>query len=80
MKTRVQKWGHSLALRIPKSFAVELGLEHDSPVNVRLFEDQLIVTPVREPRFTLEQLLKDINAENLHAETFTIASMEYGTE
>jgi mRNA interferase MazF len=26
MKTRVQKWGNSLALRIPKSFAVEAGL------------------------------------------------------
>ncbi len=80
MKTRVQKWGHSLALRIPKLFAVELGLEHDSPVNVRLFENQLIVTPVREPPFTLEQLLKDINAENLHAETFTIPTIHYDTE
>jgi antitoxin component of MazEF toxin-antitoxin module len=26
MKTRVQKWGNSLALRIPKSFAMEAGL------------------------------------------------------
>ena len=25
MKTRVQKWGNSLALRIPKSFAEEAG-------------------------------------------------------
>ena len=25
MKTRVQKWGNSLALRIPKSFAAEAG-------------------------------------------------------
>ena len=26
MKTRVKKWGNSLALRIPKSFAAEAGL------------------------------------------------------
>ncbi len=29
MKTRIQKWGNSLALRIPKSFAVETGLDQD---------------------------------------------------
>ena len=34
MKTRIQKWGNSLALRIPKSFANEVGLEQDSPVEV----------------------------------------------
>ncbi len=27
MKTRIQKWGNSLALRIPKSFAAESHLE-----------------------------------------------------
>lgn len=32
MKTRVQKWGNSLALRIPKSFANDVGLEKDSAV------------------------------------------------
>ena len=26
MKSRIQKWGNSLALRIPKSFAIEAGL------------------------------------------------------
>ena len=34
MKTRIQKWGNSLALRIPKSFAHEVGLEQDSQVEV----------------------------------------------
>lgn len=29
MKTCVQKWGNSLALRIPKSFAAEVGLAGD---------------------------------------------------
>jgi antitoxin component of MazEF toxin-antitoxin module len=32
MKTRVQKWGNSLALRIPKSFAVGAGLHADAAV------------------------------------------------
>ena len=29
MQSRVQKWGNSLALRIPKSFATEIGLAED---------------------------------------------------
>jgi hypothetical protein len=36
MKTRIQKWGNSLALRIPKSFAVETGLDQDAIVDVAL--------------------------------------------
>ncbi|MFC1972103.1 AbrB/MazE/SpoVT family DNA-binding domain-containing protein [Chloroflexota bacterium] len=33
MKTRVQKWGNSLALRIPKSFATEVGLQRETSVD-----------------------------------------------
>jgi antitoxin MazE len=32
MKTRIQKWGNSLALRIPRSFAAEAGLRLDAAV------------------------------------------------
>ena len=38
MKTRVQKWGNSLALRIPKSFAVEAGLRANAAVELSLVE------------------------------------------
>jgi antitoxin MazE len=36
MKTKVQKWGNSLALRIPKSFANEIGLRKETPVETLL--------------------------------------------
>lgn len=42
MKTRVHKWGNSLALRIPKTFALEAGLEEDSPVEISLLEGRLL--------------------------------------
>ncbi|MGH2352156.1 MAG: AbrB/MazE/SpoVT family DNA-binding domain-containing protein [Chloroflexota bacterium] len=32
VRTRIQKWGNSLALRIPKSFAAEVHLTQDSPI------------------------------------------------
>jgi antitoxin MazE len=71
MKTRVQKWGNSLALRIPKSFAIEAGLDQDAEVDVALVQGKLIVTPLSAPAFTLEQLLAGITNDNRHAEQNT---------
>lgn len=71
MRTRVRKWGNSLALRIPRSFAAEARLEHDTPVEVALVEGKLVVTPVTDPAFTLEQLLAGVTDENLHREVDT---------
>jgi antitoxin MazE len=71
MKTRVQKWGNSLALRIPKSFAIEAGLDQNAEVDVALVEGKLIVTPLFTSAFTLEQLLAGITDDNRHAELHT---------
>jgi antitoxin MazE len=68
MKTRIQKWGNSLALRIPKSFAAETGLDQDALVDMALVDGKLIVTPVRIPSVTLEQLLAHITDDNRHEE------------
>jgi antitoxin MazE len=71
MKTHVQKWGNSLALRIPKSFASEIGLERETPVEVTLVNGKLVIMPIPEPKFTLRQLLAKVNKENLHHEVET---------
>jgi antitoxin MazE len=71
MKTRVQKWGNSLALRIPKSFANEVGLQRETSVEVSLAGGKLVITPVTQPKLTLKQLLVKITKENLHREVDT---------
>ena len=71
MKTRVQKWGNSLALRIPKSFADEVGLQRETSVEVSLADGRLVVTPLARPKQTLKQLLAKITKENLHHEVDT---------
>jgi hypothetical protein len=43
MNTRIQKWGNSLALRIPKTFAEETGLERGSPVEMSVVAGQLLI-------------------------------------
>jgi antitoxin MazE len=67
MRSQVQKWGNSLALRIPKSFAIEAGLQEDAVVDLVLVEGKLVVTPRPEP-ISLEKLLAGITTDNLHDE------------
>lgn len=68
MKTRVQKWGNSLALRIPKAFADEAGLSENSAVELSLGAGGLVVRPVVPPAPTLEELLRGVSADNLPGE------------
>ncbi len=75
MKTRVQKWGNSLALRIPKFFAAEVGLDRDSSVEVSLIDGKLTIVPDTKPKFTLKQLLSQVTNENLHHEVDTGPAM-----
>ena len=46
MLTKVQKWGNSLALRIPKAFALNAQLENDSFVEISIVKGKIIITPV----------------------------------
>jgi antitoxin MazE len=75
MKTRIQKWGNSLALRIPRSLADKVGLEYDAPVDVSLVDGKLVVIPVGEPMLTLEGLLAQVTEDNLHREVDTGQAM-----
>ena len=71
MKTRVQRWGNSLAVRIPKSFAEEVGLMDGSPVEMRLVEGGLLVEPASTRPLSLEELLDGVSESNLHGEVDT---------
>jgi Growth regulator len=71
MRTRLRKWGNSLAVRIPQPFAKESNLEENSSVDVTLRNGKLIIVPVREPEFSLDDLVGRITKKNLHAEVRT---------
>ena len=75
MRVQIQKWGNSLALRIPKSFAIESKIQQGSTVEVSLESGKIIVFPVAEPEFSLDQLLKKVTPENLHGEVETGSSV-----
>lgn len=68
MRTRLQKWGNSLAVRIPQPFAKESNLEENSTVDITLRHGNLIIVPVRGPEYSLEELVGRITRKNLHRE------------
>ena len=70
MRTRVQKWGNSLAVRIPKAFAQEVGLEEDAAIDLSLSEGKLLIQPASGQRLTLDDLIAGITDENLHGEVW----------
>ena len=68
MRVRVQKWGNSLALRIPKSFAAETALDPGAEVDLTVEDGRLVVTPLAVAVYSLDELLAGVSSSNLHGE------------
>lgn len=66
MKSRIHKWGNSLAIRIPKAFADEIALAPNSAVDITIMDGKLVIMPLAKPEFTLEKLLAGITDDNRH--------------
>ena len=71
MNIKLHKWGNSLALRIPKAFADTANIKKESIVNMSLIDGKIIITPVFESEYKLEDLLAKITEENIHKECDT---------
>lgn len=71
MRVQVQKWGNSLALRIPKPFAEDTGVREGSVVQLTVAEGRLVAEPLRKKKVLLRQLLAGINRRNIHKEMET---------
>ncbi len=70
----IQKWGNSLALRIPRAFAKETSLAEGTAIDLAVSRGRLVVTP-RKRKYQLAELLKDIKPSQLHDEQFTDAAV-----
>ncbi len=68
MRCKVQKWGNSLAIRIPKAFANEVGFQQDGEVDISVVDGQLVISQWVGRTLSLEDLLADVTEDNLHSE------------
>ena len=68
MRSKVQLWGNSLALRIPKYIANQMNINNGSNVDISLEEEKIIVKPIKDKNESLEYYLTRINENNIHNE------------
>jgi len=71
MKSTIQKWGNSLAIRIPKSFANEIDLSQGTEIDLILFEDKIQIEPIKKKKLSLDDLLSRVTDDNIHKEIDT---------
>lgn len=67
MKTTVQKWGNSLAVRIPISIAETISIKQGSEIELSVENQVLLLKPTKKKPM-LEDLISKISPENRHSE------------
>lgn len=68
METKIQKWGNSLALRLPRAFASQTGIENGSEVQLQVEKGKIIIIPLNKNELRLEKFLSRITEDNIHKE------------
>ena len=71
MVTKVQQWGNSLGLRIPRAYAEEAKVSAGSSVEISVEGGTLVVRPLAARKYKLADLLAGVKPRNLHREVST---------
>ena len=66
--THVSRWGASLAVRIPKAIAQQMGVQEGSEIEITPGDNQVVL---RKRQFVLSDMLAEVTDDNLHAEQDT---------
>jgi len=66
MTSTIQKWGNSLALRIPKALARDVHLESGSVVNLSVRGGAVVIEPASKRKYELDDPLKRVSKKNIH--------------
>ena len=69
----IQKWGNSLAVRIPQATAKQLDVTAGTPVEIVAKDGAIVVRP-RRRKYRLKELLKNCKRRHLHGE------LDFGSE
>ncbi|MGB4068335.1 MAG: AbrB/MazE/SpoVT family DNA-binding domain-containing protein [Nitrospira sp.] len=75
MKTTAQKWGNSLAIRVPKSVAQQVGLKEQDDLEIEVQDGNIVLKPNLRRVYRLEDLVKQITLKNVHGEIETGTSV-----
>ena len=67
LSSKIQKWGNSLGIRIPKAVIKKANLEENSEVEILHKNGNIVIMPIAK-KYKLADLLSEITKENLHSE------------
>ncbi len=60
IELQVGKWGNSLGIRLPRHIADLLNLSLKDRMSCSIEDGKLVLEPIRQPKYTLEELLAGI--------------------
>jgi antitoxin MazE len=67
MVGRVQKWGNSQAVRLPKAILEEIGLKENDEVEIKAEHGRVTILPIRRPK-TLQERIAEYQGEYICTE------------
>lgn len=68
MVAKIQKWGNSLGVRLPKHLLDELEIEENASVEIVAKGDNILIYPIKKKSYSLKELMSAITKDNLHTE------------
>ena len=68
MLTRIQKWGNSLAVRIPRVIAEDMNLAEGTDVEMTVRKGKIVIASPKKKKYRLDDLLGKVSDDNLHDE------------
>lgn len=71
MKAQIQKWGNSLAVRIPRLIAAEAHITQGTTVDLAQKGNTIIISVPEQEHGSLDALLQRVTVDNVHGETDT---------
>lgn len=68
MTTKIQQWGNSLAVRLPKEVTRKFKLHKGSSVTIVQDTKNILIKPIHKNKTSLKELVAKITPENIHRE------------
>jgi antitoxin MazE len=64
---KIAQWGNSLGVRLPQAIAQQIGLKAGTVITISTEGDKIVLSPAK-PKYTLQELLKNVKSEQQHDE------------
>ena len=68
MEIKLQKWGNSYGIRVPKNILDSLNIKSNDILNIKQEEDKIVITKSNKNKISLEELFNKYKGDNLSKE------------